>query len=216
MAAELGVPTVPRVEVCCACCVGRRGCRCLPALFSGWLAWLRFLRQMARDHGPEAAGQLAARAGTGFRAAFRSGPRGGHVHGQSRGTMIVIACPERSAQIYALRDWMAVQFRQGLRSPGGMQDGHDQELDVAIVQASGGVAEVNWDAVGKAGGQEQDASFPGFSELVTDVSWVVRGGRVSGDVCALVLCGLDCVLVRGVRGRYETAAVAACYLAVPS
>ena len=40
----------------------------------GWLAWLRFLRQVARDHGPEAAGQLAARAGAGFRAAFRSGP----------------------------------------------------------------------------------------------------------------------------------------------
>jgi hypothetical protein len=40
-------------------------------LLLGWLAWLRFLRKLASNHGPDAARQLAISAGTGFQTAFR-------------------------------------------------------------------------------------------------------------------------------------------------
>jgi hypothetical protein len=44
-------------------------------------------------------------------------------------------------------------------------DRGDQPGNVAVVEAGGGVAEINGNAVGEAGGQQQDAPFPAFSEL---------------------------------------------------
>jgi hypothetical protein len=72
LAVGLGIPTAPqgRAVLCMWCRLSR-----LPSCFRYllWLAWLRFLRLMARDHGPEAFGQLATCAGTGFRSVFRPG-----------------------------------------------------------------------------------------------------------------------------------------------
>ncbi len=46
-----------------------------------------------------------------------------------------------------------------------MPDRGDQPGDVAVVKTGGGVTEIDGNAASEAGGQQQDAPFPAFSEL---------------------------------------------------
>jgi hypothetical protein len=46
-----------------------------------------------------------------------------------------------------------------------MPDGGDQSLDVVVVESGGGVAQVDGDAVGEAGRQQEDTPFAGLTEL---------------------------------------------------
>jgi hypothetical protein len=66
-----------------------------------------------------------------------------------------------------------------------VQDRGDQPLDVAVVEAGCCVAEVDRDAIGEAGRQQQDAPFPSLSELAIRVADLRR----CGFCCVLVMSG---------------------------